>query len=575
MDEIEVVNRIKFSSVEDLIDVVKVQYVMEELTMKVVLRVYNFWVKRYDEVTILRSDMEVNAIRKLMQNLGYPFNNFKQINEHLVNRVNQIALHNVLGNKKCIELAYYTLGWAEYEGSIAFYANKIYTTTGEIDSIYVGDKKIEPNGNLEVFVDMIKTCVCGNTPLEAICAIATAATVLPYANLMWSCKFDNYINHLVETSTTGKSTAIDLFISFGAAPELVKSWRLTFNSTDNALMMQIQQNNGFPCGIDELSSGTRKERSQFVYSLANGVGKSISIAGGSKVREGGEFHTVFVTNGESGLIKQCNKNDGIGVRVFEYGVDAWTRSDKESLKIKSVVRNNHALVTPLIATELLRNSDTWQNCLNTWKDRVRQKMKSDKIVSNLCMRVANAVALYMTSCEIAGTILSVHFDIEKVFEFFYFYIICARAEEEERGMKAYQAVVRHYVRYKNERYGDAVPRMSTLIGKDDDYSICPDKEGFALHSARPHKAKDGTIYNQYVVFYPNVLEKILDDNHSTDAMLDIKAMGKEKLLRVKDANRLYTEIYLEGIKTKVFAVWINDNTFDDCSQDYDSETQFE
>lgn len=277
MDEIAVLNGTKFCSLGDLIDVAKVQYVLEEMTMRVVLRVFNFCANRYDEVMILRTDMEVNNLRKLMQNLGYPFNNFKEVKEHLVNRVAWITLHNVLYNKKCVDLAYYTSGWAEYEGSIAFFANKIYMAAGEVDSVYIGGKKIEPNGSLEVFVDMIKTCVLGNPPMEAICAIAAAATVLAFANLEWNCKFDNYINHLVETSTTGKSTAIDLFISFGAAPELTGSWRLTFNSTDNALMMQIQQNNGFPCGIDELSSGTRKERSHFVYTLANGGGKSISM----------------------------------------------------------------------------------------------------------------------------------------------------------------------------------------------------------------------------------------------------------------------------------------------------------
>ena len=570
---IEFEENLKSNKYEWVISIDELQYLQEDMVAQIVFRVYNIATQDYDLITILRSEWNIKLLRKMLIDRYYPCEDFKEIKKCVDLNLSVMYKQNYLCHGALIKKAHRTLGWAKYNGEIAFYADQIYTESRVIASEYVGDKKIQPQGELVVFTEMLKTCVCGNTAMEAVCAMA-GATVLAFANLRWNCKFNNPINHLVETSSAGKSTAADLAVSFGAAPEEKDSCQLTYQDTDNALIEKMENNNGYPVRIDELSSSGRKVCTNLVYSIANGIGKSRCIAGGTKVSKAGEFHTVIISTGETGLIKKCAKTDGINARAYEFDVRAWTRSGDESRHIESIIRNNYGLITPLIANELLKNSDKWEEVLNKWKNDIMRRMEDEKRISVIGDRVVNIVALYITSCEILNDILNVRLDVSEVYEFFYLQIIVAKTTDMGLGTRAYDAVIRHYKRYRNERYVDGDVHLSSLsvMKKEQDYNIESGMEGFVVHVSRVHKSKDDRLFSVYIVFLEGMLEEILENNNC-DSKVALKCMHREGLLKTKDANRDYMELSINGIKEKVHAVWVQDASYFDIptEDDYDAE----
>lgn len=571
---IEFEENLKSNKYEWVISIYELHYLQEDMVAQIVFRVYNIATQDYDLITILRSEWNVKVLRKMLIDRFYPCEDFKEIKKCVNFNLSVLLKQNCLCHGALITLAHRTLGWAKYKGKIAFYADRIYIESGVVASKYVGNKKIQPHGELSVYIDMLNTCVLGNPAMEAICAMAAAATVLPFANLNWVCRFDNTINHLIETSSKGKTTAADLFVSFGAATEDTYSWKFSYLGTNNSILKEVEQNCGFPVEIDELSSSKRKECTDFVYSVANGVGKSRCVAGGTKVSKTAEFHTTFISIVESGLIKKCAKTDGINARVYEFGVKEWTRSGNEARQIKSIIRDNFGLVTPLIAVELMKNSNKWEEVLNKWKEEITQRMENEKCVSVIGDRIENVVALYMTSCEILDEVLDLGLDISKVYEFFYLHINVVKTTDMGLGTRAYDAVIRHYKRYRNERYmdGDSHLSGSSINVEGEDFDIESGMEGFTLSSRRPHKSKDGRLFRTYIVFSNGVLEEILENNNC-DSKVAIKCMNREGLMKTKDKARDYMELSINGIKEKVHAVWVQDASYFDIptEDDYDAE----
>lgn len=378
----------------------------------VVLSIANYMKRKFETIEVKWSTMTVASIGRLLRKKGVPSTEMRGIFKDIETQICRKLYRGQVVNEEEHE----TLGWAELDGNLVFKADAIYTVTGKRLSTYAGSFNIQSSGSLEVFVDMLITHVVGNIPLSAICCMAAAATVLPYANEVWRVAICNPIIHLVGNSSTGKSTGAYLFIAFGGSPEGVGAMMLSFLATPNALVQQIGGNQGYPCAIDEFSTGGGKKFwSDFVYTLANGLGKARCCAGGSKVSQASTFSTVFLTTGEAGILSRCNKNEGVRARLFEFNVDSWTRSADESNYIKKICKANFGFVTPLIAQELLANGDIWYEHFRDWRHIIKAQIAEDKLILGIGDRITDVVALFMVSCEIVNSVLRICLDVEGVF----------------------------------------------------------------------------------------------------------------------------------------------------------------
>lgn len=539
------------------VEVLGLKVLSDEDDIGVVLSIANYMKRKFETIEIKWSTMTVASIGKLLRKKGVPSTEVRGIFKDIETQIcRKLYRGQVVDDEEHI-----VLGWAELDGNLVFKADAIYTADGVKPSNYAGSYDIQSSGSLDNFVNMLITHVIGNIPLSAICCMAAAATVLPYANDVWKTSLYNAICHLVGNSSMGKSTAAYLFVALGSSPEGDGSMMLSFLATPNALVQQIGGNQGYPCAIDEFSTGGGKKFwSDFVYTLANGLSKARCIAGGSGVSAIQRFSTVFLTNGEASILSRCNKNEGVRARLFEFNVDAWTRSAEESNYIKKICKANFGFVTPLIAQELLANGDIWYEHFRDWRHIIKAQIAEDKLILGIGDRITDVVALFMVSCEILNSVLSICLDVEGVFDFFYEHIIFKNAEDANLGIRAHDAILRHFVRYK-DRFVDEFDACWMGV---EGYIVVSDKEGIKVRLSdkqRSHKGADGKEYRDYIVFYPDALETILINAGFSDVRVAMKAMHKEKLIKTKDASRETYDVTFDGVKIPAYIVWFDDTNY--------------
>lgn len=542
---------------QKMVEVLGLKVLSDADDIGIVLSIANFAKRKFDTVQVKRSEMSVASIGRLLKKKGVPSTNLREIFKDIERQINR-RLYN---GQVVEEEEHLVLGWSEIDGDLAFKADAVYTSNGTKPSSYAGSYDIQSSGSLNALVDMLIKCVIGNTELSAICCMAVAATVLGYANEVWKTAIYNPICHLLGNSSTGKTTAACLFVAFGASPEGLGSMMLSFLATPNALIRQICGNHGYPCAIDEFSTGGGKKIwSDFVYILSNGLSRARCIAGGSGVSAVQTFSTVFLTTGEAGILSRCNKNEGVRARLFEFNVDAWTSSAEESNFIKKICKSNYGFVTPLIAQELFQNGDEWYEHFKDWQDIIKAQIAEDKLILGIGDRITDVVALFMVSCEILNSTLHICLNVEDVFEFFYRHIIFKNAEDANLGIRAHATILKHMIRYR-ERFVDDYEVAGTLT---EGYAVFADKEGIRVHipsGHKSHKGADGKEYRDYIIFYPDALETILTNAGFTDVRVAMKAMHKDKLLKTKDAARETYDVTFDGVKIPSYIVWFDDTSY--------------
>lgn len=532
------------------VDVRGLKKLSDENNIEVILSVADFTKGEFVEVPILREKITPRNIEALMDRNGGLCQDAKQVCKYIKKKVAKLLVNYACCGTTQITLKHCVLGWTWRDGEEVFCHDSIYTKNATIKSDYYGEYNISPKGSLAAIKSLFSECIECNTPMQAVMCLATAATVLPYANRHWGVTIYNPINHFMGDSTTGKSTAAVLFASFCGSPIGTDGFCLSFLGTSNALVKEIGENHGSAVAIDEFSSTMSKaDWTDFVYTLANGRGKARCKAGGTKIQEIEQFETVFLTTGEISILNKCNKNEGIRARLLEFQIESWTRSAKEADRIKDVVKKNYGLIAPLIANGLLRSGTYWEKRFAKWRKKVKDRIEAENLLLGIGDRLSDFVALYMVSCEILCRILNICMNIESVFDFFYTHIIFKNAEDRNLGLRAYDAIMSYFVKNR-DKYPDFIE-----FYEDEATVLADEQEGFVVRGNRKHIVGD-TVYTDYVFFFPEVLEEALRRRGFADPKVALKAVQKEKLLRAKDNNRIYLEKKVNGVVMKVYAVWV-------------------
>lgn len=535
------------------VDVLRINKLIDQNNVEIVLSIANFIERKFTEASILRTKLTPNTLRELVERNGGVCQNAKKLCEYIQTKVAKLLIESTHceGNISDFMIRYTTLGWTHYREMLVFNADTIITEGQVISSQYIGQYAVTKTGCIEEIKSLYNNHIVDNVPLQGIMCMAAAATVLPFSNMMWRTNLYNPINHLMGDSTTGKSSATALFTSFGSSPVKVNGFMLSFLSTLNALVKEIGNNCGYPCAVDEFSTGlSRKNWSDFVYMLANGRDKARCTGGGAGLQKVEHFETVFLTNGEMSILNICNKNEGIRARLFEYQIESWTKDADDANEIIAVVKDNYGLVTPLLARELLQCGKYWKNCFEYWRHRVRARIKGEKILLGIGDRIADFVALYMCSCELLSHVLDVPMDVDSVYDFFFLHIIIKNAEDANLGIRAYEAIISYFAKNR-----DKYPNFVEFY-EGEGCGLDEGQEGFVVSSRRKHTV-NGVDYTEYAVFLPDILEEALSRRGFADPKIAMKALQKEGLLRTKDGKRVYLERRINGIMTKVYAVWVD------------------
>ena len=393
-------------------------------------------------LSILRTDLTPRNLENLIASNNGICEDPEEICNFLLKNYNS----NLKTRHFPIDRYHTQLGWKEIDGEPIYLGQNIISDDETILSEYSGKLDLKPRGNIENVVTMLNEEIIGTkewSKLEAVLSAAVGSLLLSFANHFWNSDLNNVILHLFGGSSNGKSTALSLFASVATNPEKKKGYWLIFASTEGSLVKRIGNNEGLPVVIDELSGVTKKELDGFVYTIGNGEEKDRLKPGGNGLQESAVFQTVVLSSGEISLLKKCTQNEGLRARCFEFANEQWTYSKSQAVHIKSCLSKNYGLIAPMIAKELIHNSNRWRQRLNFYRRKVEKEIKERNITCSIKDRVGEYVALFTLAGEVTNATLNISLSIDKIFDFFFTHIVVANDEEANMARNAYYALLKY------------------------------------------------------------------------------------------------------------------------------------
>lgn len=447
------------------------------------------------------------------------------------------------------------IGWDKDNNTeeMVFKGEHIYTSD-KTYSEYSGKFLIGEHGDYYAYLDMVKEEVLGYIPLETALALGSSATLLKFMNEKLALNLANPIVHMYEDSTCGKTTCFELILSLGGKPvkcedASAESLFATFNSTADSLIKVIGDNNGFPCGFDELSmSGmTDKDKERILYALTSGLDKKRLVCGGSGLQKGVSFTTTIITNGEQTIMPNNGVKQGFVLRVYEFPCVMWTKDAKNAERIQAICRNNYGFITPMLAKYLLSLSEKQLKRLgdkyNYWKEHFIDCAKSKRLLDQYTERLTGTLALFMISLECFGEVtgLKRQLHYSGVFMFLFDNIIREKAAEDRIGIRAYQFLLKMYNMHRDTLWhainsghvGGAINYWGAIIDKrkkDIEVEGCGKITSTRCIGLDDEQAK----------------ELFVKQGKFSDVKVIMKAFNKMGLLSTKDATREYSKSYVFG-----------------------------
>ena len=462
------------------------------------------------------------------------------------------------------------VGWKEIDGKPIYLGQNVISDNETLQSEYSGKLDLKPSGDIKEVIDMLNCEIIATqewSKLEAILCAAVGSLILSYANHFWDSDLNNVILHLFGGSSNGKSTALTLFVSVATNPQKKKGYWNTYTSTEGSLIKKIGNNEGLPVVIDEISGATKKQLDSFVYSIGNGEEKDKLKPGGNELQESAVFQMVVLSSGELSLLKKCTQNEGLRARCFEFANEQWTYSKPQAVNIKSCLRKNYCLIAPMIARELIHNSNQWRERLEFYRERVEQEIEKRNITCSIKDRVGEYVALFTLAGEMINVTLNVSLDIDKVYEFFFTNIVVANDEEANMGKNAYYTIMK-YVSEHRDSFADAGFCGGTR-SQFNTFDLDADKDGF-IYGCRNHIVDD-KVYNNIVVFRSGRIESVLSEAGFSETKVALYKLRQSKLIKTKDANRNTYPYVINGTEVNCVAVYFEDKETE--VQDIGDETE--
>ena len=506
-------------------------------------------------LSILRTDLTPRNLENLIASNNGICEDPEEICNFLLKNYNS----NLKTRHFPIDRYHTQLGWKEIDGEPIYLGQNIISDDETILSEYSGKLDLKPRGNIENVVTMLNEEIIGTkewSKLEAVLSAAVGSLLLSFANHFWNSDLNNVILHLFGGSSNGKSTALSLFASVATNPEKKKGYWLIFASTEGSLVKRIGNNEGLPVVIDELSGVTKKELDGFVYTIGNGEEKDRLKPGGNGLQESAVFQTVVLSSGEISLLKKCTQNEGLRARCFEFANEQWTYSKSQAVHIKSCLSKNYGLIAPMIAKELIHNSNRWRQRLNFYRRKVEKKIKERNITCSIKDRVGEYVALFTLAGEVTNATLNISLSIDKIFDFFFTHIVVANDEEANMARNAYYALLK-YISENAELFAECgyIGGSRSILNT---FSIDAEKEG--LYYGIRQRIIDNKEYDMVYVFRPGKAESILTDSGFAETKVALFKMRKEGLLKTKDPARNTYTYNINGVDVNCIAIYYQDNS---------------
>ena len=426
------------------------------------------------------------------------------------------------------------VGWVEYE-SLSY---NLMNSFGAIEKSTLNANssfKLANSGSYDEILSLVNDDVLG-TNMEIALAIGFTPIVLGYLAKNKLPDIGSLMINLMGRSSTGKTTALHFIQSIYGHPI---SNMLTFNTTANALLAELQDNYGVATVIDELSSSDIFDMSQLVYQIANGKTKG-RLSSRSKPLPKFLFNTTVICSSEISFDTRLNDNPGLKVRLIEIDLDEpWTKNAESSERIKRLANINYGILSEKFIENLFsqeQKHELIKEHFQSSKDKLTNVLPDSEYKS----RVANNYAIILASATLVKDLLNIELEIEKITNLL--------VELENKAIQNRKGIPYNI----KEKITEFIHRNSNRFYYDKANIRSSGKVGLI-------KSDSSKVYADIFV---GVFEKFLrQELNVEDTKLVIKRLIDENIILTNDKQRNNTRPYIAGSRENCYRVKIAEEDY--------------
>lgn len=384
------------------------------------------------------------------------------------------------------------------------------------NSSYQGFFDIKPKGSFEKWEDMVNNYVVG-TNLELSLVLGFSSVLNGY--LSNSLDVKNLFVHFFGDSSTGKSTALQLAISVASNPaQTENSLFLTWNTTGNALMHSMGDNNGYPVAIDEASMSNNDSFTQLIFQLSGGFEKK-RLTKEIAMNSSQTFCTTILSSGEHSLINKSKKTSGLKVRLIEFDSLELTTSSEHSETVKQVVKGNygHAIQPFVDFVKTFRRKELLEQ-LEYFRSIYTKHSSANDSLAN---RISTKYAIILLTAKLVRNCFGFDIKVKNILN-----ILLENErnmESRDIGILAYECLVQYASINKN-----------CFLSENNPY---PTKTYGCFQKARSPKVIGERTYKNELVFISSHCASVLKENDFEDVNVVMKNL-REKGLLICEPDRL-------------------------------------
>ena len=426
------------------------------------------------------------------------------------------------------------VGWVEYE-SLSY---NLVNSFGAIEKSTLNANssfKLANSGSYDEILSLVNDDVLG-TNMEIALAIGFTPIVLGYLAKNKLPDIGSLMINLMGRSSTGKTTALHFIQSIYGHPI---SNMLTFNTTANALLAELQDNYGVATVIDELSSSDIFDMSKLVYQIANGKTKG-RLSSRSKPLPKFLFNTTVICSSEISFDTRLNDNPGLKVRLIEIDLDEpWTKNAESSERIKRLANINYGILSEKFIENLFsqeQKHELIKEHFTSSKDKLTNVLPDSEYKS----RVANNYAIILASATLVKDLLNIELEIEKITNLL--------VELENKAIQNRKGIPYNI----KEKITEFIHRNSNRFYYDKANIRSSGKVGLI-------KSDSSKVYADIFV---GVFEKFLrQELNVEDTKLVIKRLIDENIILTNDKQRNNTRPYIAGSRENCYRVKIAEEDY--------------
>ncbi len=263
--------------------------------------------------------------------------------------------------------------------------------------------------------------------LQFVVCSATASTLLAYLNITEKVPVASFGISLIGTSSTGKTTALQLASSMYSSPD-DESVFSGFYGTQNALTYMLGRHNGVPLCYDESTINNDINKENFIYTFVEGKDKLL-LNQDSTLKERNSWLCTCLFSSETHLVDISeNDNLGLGVRIINLENYTYTKNSLHVDEIKTFVGMNYGIVGNMLSYYFLNvdsknikaeytaiKQDISKNCEQT------RCHLTDRLVLNYSLiiqtaEILNKIGIFIDTEAIKNICIEVHNKISKTAE---------------------------------------------------------------------------------------------------------------------------------------------------------------